>query len=494
MKIRRLNSIFLILCIGNLLCISCRTGSEKEIAILVPPLQSEVTYFLGSLISGSALIDTNSLAIERTAAVSVKIEALKKHPEKSLEPLESHTSMITIVPANEIIVPTGRLTKGSRIGTIDNVDKFFEDVISKNNSSTKYQVLHGVLAEDITTKFHFFVPGSQESQPSDGFTVALYRRKPIQEQVSGQSMDGNSLEIALVANGKAIPTTTEDRAAENIDKQNTKPVQKEQITETVVLKPWPVDGSKQIGIILPSPFSTGDVETFAVAITVSLGSNESAAEAEIHTKSFRQFQDYMSRHDFRDRNLPGISRAVEWSGLEEAVMSLRYPTSRRQILLYLAQQTRASIVEDIALTGTQTLLDNLSQSVIKDCPSGRIGDSNELGWILERDTYNLLKNMMSSEEMPPELESILIRHAGAVGRSSSMLEDILANTANLEDFQNRLISENLIYLEDMSPAVRTRAFEWLSVRNRAPEGFNPLASLKERRDVLNRLENSSQSK
>ncbi len=494
MKIRRLSSIFLILCIDILLFISCRTGSEKETTILAPPLQSEVTYFPGSLISDSVLIDTNSLTIDKTTVVTAEMAALKTLPENFLEPLEAHTGMITIVPADEVIVPTGRLTMGSRIGTIDNVDKFLEDVISKNNGSTKYQVLHGVLAEGITTRFHFFVSGPQDSQPPDGFAVALYRKKTIHEQATGQPMTGTSFEIALVVNGKVIPDTTENRASENLEQQNVKPVPKEQITETVILKPWLVEENKKIGIILPSPFERGDADAFAVTIAVFFKSTESATEAEVHAKSLKQFQDYMSVNNVRSRNLPGTSSEAEWSGLEEAVLSLRYLTSRRQTLLYLAQQTKASVVEDIALTGTQTLLDNLSKAVLKDYPSSRISDSNELGWILEHDAYKLLKDMLSSDEMTPDLESILIRHTGAVGRSSSTLEDILAKTANLKDFQNRLISENLIFLEDMSPSIRTRAFEWLAARNKAPKGFNPLASLKERREVLNRLENVSDSK
>jgi len=50
-----------------------------------------------------------------------------------------------------------------------------------------------------------------------------------------------------------------------------------------------------------------------------------------------------------------------------------------------------------------------------------------------------------------------------------------------------LLLENFIYLEDISPAARTRAFEWLAARDQAPQGYDPLASLKERRNVLNRI-------
>jgi len=51
-----------------------------------------------------------------------------------------------------------------------------------------------------------------------------------------------------------------------------------------------------------------------------------------------------------------------------------------------------------------------------------------------------------------------------------------------------VVRENFIYLEDISPAARTHAFEWLLSKGEAPDGYDPLAPLKERRAVLNRVE------
>jgi hypothetical protein len=50
----------------------------------------------------------------------------------------------------------------------------------------------------------------------------------------------------------------------------------------------------------------------------------------------------------------------------------------------------------------------------------------------------------------------------------------------------RLVSENLIYLEDSSPSARVRANDWLAARGRAPAGFDPLGPPRQRREALER--------
>jgi hypothetical protein len=47
-----------------------------------------------------------------------------------------------------------------------------------------------------------------------------------------------------------------------------------------------------------------------------------------------------------------------------------------------------------------------------------------------------------------------------------------------------VIAENLSYLEDASPSARVRAYDWLRTRGRAPAGYDPLGTIKERRNAL----------
>jgi hypothetical protein len=71
------------------------------------------------------------------------------------------------------------------------------------------------------------------------------------------------------------------------------------------------------------------------------------------------------------------------------------------------------------------------------------------------------------------------------------LREQVAESRDLADLERRLINENRISLEDMSPAARTRAYEWLRQRELAPAGYDPLASAKERRVALDKVSEES---
>ena len=144
-------------------------------------------------------------------------------------------------------------------------------------------------------------------------------------------------------------------------------------------------------------------------------------------------------------------------------------------------------MEDIALSATDIVVDQLAQAITNEYVSGSSFETDKLGWRLEKVTYQLLVKLMSADQPSPELEAILIRHTGEVGRHPSVLEEMISDAISIKDLEQRLLLENSIYLEDISPAARVRAFEWLVAKGQAPEGYDPLASLKERRSVLNRI-------
>jgi hypothetical protein len=57
------------------------------------------------------------------------------------------------------------------------------------------------------------------------------------------------------------------------------------------------------------------------------------------------------------------------------------------------------------------------------------------------------------------------------------------------EFENRIMAENIIFLEDNSPASRVRAYDWLKARGKAPAGFDPLGPARERRIALDKAAN-----
>ena len=82
------------------------------------------------------------------------------------------------------------------------------------------------------------------------------------------------------------------------------------------------------------------------------------------------------------------------------------------------------------------------------------------------------------------LQGILLRHAGEPARYPRLVDTLLGVSVDTADFDLRLVAENRAFLEDSRPAARVRAFDWLTARGLAPEGFDPLGSSKSRRAAL----------
>jgi hypothetical protein len=84
----------------------------------------------------------------------------------------------------------------------------------------------------------------------------------------------------------------------------------------------------------------------------------------------------------------------------------------------------------------------------------------------------------------PAETSLMLRHAGELGRFPTLIEDALAASNSCEQFSARLAYENQVFLSDASPAARVRAYDWLVVRGLAPVGYNPLGTRSVRRKAL----------
>ena len=81
-------------------------------------------------------------------------------------------------------------------------------------------------------------------------------------------------------------------------------------------------------------------------------------------------------------------------------------------------------------------------------------------------------------------------HLGEAAWHASSLDEISRNLASRQDYRLRVIKENLIYLEDTSPADRLTAYDWLQTHHLAPPNYNPLAGNQARNAALNQADNN----
>jgi len=487
-------STSLLISISLVFFVSCRIGQQKaSTATFVSDLKSEVSYFAGSPMTGHTSVDPNSLHSEESLSVTMSWAIIEQLPKNLLEPAESQTRMIKIFPSQKPVSPVAQLTRGARIGNIENTERFINRITNNgSNGSVFFGKLHGVLPQGITTSFRITEKNPADLQSPEGFEIQIFNRSQTGEKETKELPVKSSLDIAIVESGKIKHRTASNNESMESSEEEYEDSELKgedvQITETVLLKTRPFKGQDQFAIILSSPFSIEKTKAFAIIIDVRSPPNDGRISMAMHTLYFNQCLEYLSRGGLQDRGLLGKQHDIEWSGLEDAIESLQSPINGRRALLYLSQQTNASLVKDIALCGTETVVGQLSQAVTNEYLSGSVTNSEMVGWMLERTAYSLLANLLATDQTTPELEEVLVRHTGQVGRHASTLEELIAGANSIEEFQHNVVKENFIYLEDISPAARTRAFEWLLSKGKAPDGYDPLAPLKERRAVLDRAE------
>jgi len=129
-------------------------------------------------------------------------------------------------------------------------------------------------------------------------------------------------------------------------------------------------------------------------------------------------------------------------------------------------------------------LQQLSNQIIRSTRGIDMSQAALLGSLLDVTTMQWLAKQQAEGKLSDVLTGVLLEHTGEAGRHSSSLELVCKNLSSQADLRTRLIAENLIYLEDSSPASRVRAYDWLAARGQAPAGYDPLGPARQRRDAL----------
>lgn len=480
-------------CAVIVLSAGCGAGSKSPpIPSAVSRLQYDVSYFRCSQSSENKAVDGNSLHIEGSPEITMMFLAMNQWPQTTLEPVEAQAQMITVLPASSPVMAVAGLLRRARIGVVQNESQILgqapkrgEDVFLSRTT------LQSVLPADVGASFRVWDRPQADSGAIPRLEIQV-RQGPAQEQgTEGRPTTVASLEISLVATGElqeaALPETGSAASSGKGQAQSTPAASGMLATETISLKPQNLPEQRRWAVILPSPFQLDGISAFAALIEVMPAPQKGTAEAVAYETLLRKCQSSLQIAAEENSEQKGPQFAAGRRGLEDALRLLHSLTQRRQTLLYLARETGSPLIEDVALSATEVVIDRLAYAVTTECESGPAWETGTLGWRLQKTAYLLLVELMSAEQMRPELEAITMRYTGEVGRHPAVLKEMVADATSGEDLEQRLFLENFIYLEDISPAARTRAFEWLATKGRAPKGYDPLASLKERRSILNQV-------
>jgi hypothetical protein len=375
--------------------------------------------------------------------VDTTLIALPNDPGLILGPLSARARLFAQPSASELIAARPELTQGIRFGMDDAARQWFNGLYEplKNVGIVKFA---RVLAEGVTLT-------SAVGSRADRIEMRLSRR-------AGEQLE---LMFAQRRSASASGTPTSER-------------------EVVLLDSIPLDSSHPIIVVVPIDMPRSGVKAIAARFDLALPSaDESFMEAAEATRKM------IDRSVASAAAAPSVLpvRNDAWSGYELVLRSDSAPESRRAAMNYVAAQTGAGIAHDLILVADDATLEALHKTVVESMQTlNREGVL--LGWLMDYAAIKLCADGATAAPLPAEMMSVLTIHLGEAGRNTASLPDLIKDVTTREELLTRVIVENMISLEDSSPAARVRAFDYLAARNRAPQGYDPLGPLPQRRKAL----------
>jgi hypothetical protein len=434
--------------------------------LAVPTTLFQTQYFLGTPLSGPTTGIVPVVVPADALSVHVTFIALENRPTTSFTPVGSRAVFFSSTRGGSAVMSDAELTRGATIADLG----FAQDLpamlrAQKAGRTRTMTVLTGSLPPGITADFSALDP----DLTVDPVTGAPTRRS-LEILVSRSTNIAASPQIALVVKDVVILKDSGVGLR----------------TEKALFDLPPADQTNT-ALVIPFRFDTAASKAVAVLVQISPG-NADAPHVAATTDCLKQVSSQIAT----SQPVIATGEANASSTVASAVQSLSPISGRRSSLAFLADQTGASLCEDLAMEADDAVLLQLVHDIQQKVSTSQASEPDpQVGWLLDHTALQLLAKLSDDAangtgKISNELVAILTTHTGEVGRHSSSLDELLRGLSSRPELDNRLLAENTIFLEDSSPASRVRAFDWLSARHHAPEGYDPLAPGKARREALER--------
>lgn len=295
--------------------------------------------------------------------------------------------------------------------------------------------------------------------------------RALRVELGRESSDSNGADLALVFEGEIEFDHDSDPSTPDVRTLRREALALER---RVTLG---ADGVAQC--VLPSPFAGGEARGLLLEIAIEARDDAAALAAAIERCR-------MSERGAADTIRMPIDQELRTTRLKHWVAALALDGDARAALLELASLGGAELTVDLALCASDADLTSLAQAVAQTLaePDALAGELAALGWRIERATLTWLAAQKDSRALGYELEGVLVRRTGELGRSAAGLAAVAAASSSIEHFAQRVREENWSFLDDHSTATRVRACDWLAARGWAPAGYDPMAERSVRRAAL----------
>lgn len=393
----------------------CANFNKKQPPQLeAPKIEVRQTTFAGSPLSGPTTLEVKADSAPPLLA-SVQILALRNDPGAIGQPIGAAAKLISANRGPSFLQPSVSLFTRARV----NLDGSATQDFSKLNDPAS---IRSVIVS--TTPARAILAGATSVS-----SLSFLENGTLELSLNRQQ-NASSISVAIRAIVPQAASTTP-------------------VTETAILDPLDVANPRQLLITLPESPSGTQAKAMAIFVEVA-----PPADDEQYVAALKQAQDQLKQSADIARSRPTTATvgSASASGYQNSLDALKDPARRRAALIYLSSETGAAICEDFSLAAEDALIERAIAKINESLPPEASEQRDLLGWILDRSTLLLLAELSADtkNKIAPELIAVLTRHAGEAGRHDSSMEPVVKNLQSRADLENRLIAENLIYLEDNS--------------------------------------------
>ncbi len=436
-------------------CLSGCRASKKVPA--VPELATGERVFVGTPLSGP--IDA---APPVTAAlisqINVQWIALQQMPAGPLAPIDSQTQLTVAPDSDTALLTSARLTRPVKFAAASAAESFISVLnAGKLGPAAEIASRSAQIVPGATVEFTILPPGAAATAERR-ITLGI-----SQPESRAATQSPTAIISVLIANA---PATGDSKSI---------------VTETAVIGSAPAADGAQWVTAFPLKSSNSPWNALVAVATINTGAADQDSVTRLQADLRQAAADARA----------GLTRSPLGDGptIISALHALRSPESSRPALLLLTTLSNARIAGDFALVARDEQLAQFAAETLRAVPTEPLPSVMDLQWFFNRNALQTLCASAEKGELPSELQSILSLHTGDLANRPDALLDVLKQTGNADALEKRLIAENMIALEDNSPAARVRAFDWLAAQGEAPAGFDPMADAKSRRAAIDKAIN-----
>jgi len=444
-----------------------------------------VDHFLGTPLSGPRTGTAPAVDPADALAVEAEFLVIGQVPADKLAPVGSVARLIAATRGGSPVMATQRLTRGSRFAQGGDVAGF-RAALAADVSTIVLSDLRGALPRGATIVFE----AADSTAQTDALTGRpMSRRVQVFVSRDAGAATPEQLQVGFLIEDLSTDSYSEEReiAAEEPEKRASRPPTTKPVAlplrEWALLDRRPMIDEDEVALAIPFTFEHSSGHGLVALLRITRGSSD-PIHVEACAQAAKDLKLAIARASAEPDSLSPAT--IDWPGFESAVAALHGP-SRRAAMVFLAARSGAELCDDVALVVDDALLQELAAAIReKSAAPLAARDREALAWALDLATLELIQRQLAEGTPPAELSAVFSYYAGEVARHGDSLGDVLQGVADRKDLSDRLVNENMIYLEDSSPAARVRAFDWLTSRKLAPADYDPMGPPKARREALDK--------